>query len=134
MPSRIRSLLRFGMVGAANNSIVYVLFLVMIWFGVAPVVASGLCYCIAIATGYLANRYWSFEARSAHARDIPRYMAAYLIGLAFAFMSMWVLTKWMPPAYAQLICIVLTAFVVFGSLIIMRFGRDVHHADQAERT
>jgi putative flippase GtrA len=129
MLQRLRSLFRFGVVGIINNSAAYLLFLALIWVGVAPVVASGVCYCMAIGAGYLANRYWSFDARSAHATDSPRYLAAYGIGLVFALVLISILTNWMSPAVAQLICIGLTALVVFGSLVILRFGENTRHAD-----
>lgn len=129
MPQRIRPVFRFGVVGVINNTAAYLLFLLLIHLSVAPVIASGLCYCLAIAAGYLANRYWSFEAKSAHASDIPRYLAAYAIGLVFALVSIALLIKWMSPALAQLICIVSTAFVVFGSLVALRFGEKTRHAD-----
>ncbi len=129
---RLRSFIRFGLVGVANNGFAYAVFLLLVEIGLPPVAASGLCYCLGLATGYFANRHWSFEAKSAHAQDIPRYIVAYLIGFVFALASIWTLLIWLSPAVAQLICIVATAFVVFGSLVVLRFGERGRHADQTE--
>ena len=127
---RFHSVFRFGVVGIINNFAAYALFILLISLGLKPVVASGICYCVALASGYLANRYWSFQSSAGHAKDILQYLVAYVIGFVFALASISLLMVRMQPAYAQLICIVLTALVVFGALVLMRFGENKRHADK----
>lgn len=115
---------RYGTVGLAVNLGAYVLFLSLLYWGMPPVIGSGVTYVVAVATSYFVNRRWSFGSTVSHSRDMPRYLLAYGVGLAVAMSSMHFLTFLIPPAIAQVLVIGITAMVIFICLEVLRFGRE----------
>ncbi len=120
----IKHLTRYGVVGAFTNGSIYLLFLVMIWTGLYPVVASGLCYGLGVALSYFLNRRWTFNSQSAHRQDLPRFILAYGIGLLVTLVSMWGLIQVMIPELAQLVTVVVAAMSIYTSLRLLKFGQD----------
>lgn len=116
---------RYGVVGLAVNLGAYAVFLGLLYWGILPVIASGITYVVAVAASYIANRRWSFASTASHSSDMPRYLLAYGIGLATAMSSMYVLTFWIPPAIAQVLVIGITAVVIFLCLEALKFGRGL---------
>ncbi len=115
--------LRYGTVGVLVNLSGYGLFLCLLFAGLPPVPATGTTYVVMVLTSYLVNRSWTFRSQRSHASDVPRYMLAYGIGLAATTGAMHLLVGLMDPALAQVIVIVLAAFVIYASLELVRFGR-----------
>lgn len=115
---------RYGSVGLVTNGTAYVVFLLLVWGGLHPVLASGLCYCLGLAMSYALNRRWTFRSVTTHRRDLPRFLLAYGIGFFFAVGCIAVCLIWLSPAFAQLVTIGLTAIVVYGTLRLLRFGQD----------
>lgn len=121
--SEITRLTRYGVVGLFTNGSIYLVFLVMIWIGIYPVLASGLCYGLGVALSYLLNRRWTFNSQGAHRQDLPRFILAYGIGLLVTLISMWRLIQIMIPELAQLVTAVVTAVSIYASLRLLRFGQ-----------
>jgi putative flippase GtrA len=115
---------RYGSVGLVTNGTIYVVFLVLVWRGVGPVLASALCYCLGLLMSYALNRKWAFRSDATHRKDLPRFLLAYGIGFFFAVGCIAFFLIWLSPAIAQLVTIGLTAFVVYGSLRFLRFGQN----------
>ena len=114
---------KYGIMGFAANGVSYAVFLILIYTGLNPIIASGLCYVLGVGISYVGNRYWAFKSPNSHANDLPRYLIAYLAGLVFALLSMAVLIRWMHPALAQILTIVTASIVIFSCLKIAGFGR-----------
>lgn len=115
---------RYGVVGIVTNVTLYLLFLLLLRIGAAPVTAAGLCYGAGVALSYALNRRWTFASSDSHRRDLPKFLAAYGIGLVSTLVTIHLLTLWMAPQIAQLINIALTAVVIYTSLRLMRFGQQ----------
>lgn len=115
---------RYGMIGVVNNLVLYGLFVVLIAMSVSPVVAAGICYGLGVAASYLLNRIWTFDSANSHARDLPRFLMAYGVGLVSTMVAIRVLTIWIPPELAQVFNILLTAVVIYAMLRILRFGTN----------
>jgi len=123
-------LMRYIAVGLLANLAGYVLFLVFLIAGMAPVPASGITYVVMVSASYLANRKWAFRSQGSHARDLPRYLLAYGIGLLVALISMYVLSAILHPALAQIVVTGLAAVVIYASLELLRFGKqESRHAN-----
>lgn len=122
--SEIGRLARYGLVGLFTNGSIYLLFLAMIWTGMYPVLASGLCYGLGVALSYLLNRRWTFNSKGKHRQDIPRFLLAYGVGLIVTLVSMWGLIQIMVPELAQLVTAAITAGSIYTSLRILRFGHN----------
>lgn len=116
-------LLRYGLVGLLTNGSIYLLFLALIWAGLHPVLASGLCYGLGVTLSYLLNRRWTFDSQGQHRQDLPRFILAYGIGLLVTLVSMWGLIQIMAPEFAQLVTAGITAGSIYTSLRVLRFGQ-----------
>lgn len=89
LPAPIRRLMRYGTTGIGVNVAAYLLFLGLIgWVNMPPILASGLCYAAAGGASYLINRRWTFASTQSHRRDLPRFAAAYGVGLVATLASM----------------------------------------------
>lgn len=114
---------RFALVGLGVNGTMYLLFIGLIVFGMHPVVSTAMCYVFGLILGYWLNRRWSFLSTASHMSDMIRFLAAHGIGVTFASLSMWGLLPYLSPEIAQVVVIVATAFIVYGSLRLLKFGR-----------
>jgi putative flippase GtrA len=123
LPAGLLRFGRFGVVGLASNAGLYAAFLGLIWFGMAPLGASALCYVLGVVFSYVLNRGWTFASRSSHSRDLPRFLASYGVGLSVTLASMSVLVPVLGPAAAQLLTIAITAISIYLFLHILGFGR-----------
>lgn len=124
LPTMIASrLMRYGTVGLVANLLGYLFFIVLLSVGLAAVVATGITYVTMVGASYLANRHWTFRSDSSHTRDLPRYLAAYGIGLMVALGSMHMLASHLHPAVAQLLVIGFSALSIYTFLELVGFGR-----------
>lgn len=115
-------LTRYGIVGLVTNAVVYGVFVIMIWLDMHPLWASGLCYAIGLTLSYLVNRRWAFESTSNHLSDLPRFLAAYGLGLGVTLLSMTFLLGFLIPQLAQLVTIGITAVAIYIFLHLFKFG------------
>lgn len=113
---------KYGAIGVLNNALLYVLFLVLVYLGVPAVLTAGLCYVLGVAVSYTLNRRWAFSSGNSHAHDLPRFLAAYGIGLGSTLVTISVLLLWLPPAVAQLLNVGITAVVIYTMLRLLQFG------------
>lgn len=114
---------RYLTVGLVTNTVLYLAFLLLIWLQVAPIIASGLCYVMGVAGGYLLNRSWTFSSTGAHRTDIAKYLAAYGFGLLVTLGSMALFVGILGPAVAQIITIGIAAVTIYSTLEILKFGQ-----------
>jgi putative flippase GtrA len=124
-------ILRFGIVGLGTNLGLYLMFLLLIIGGVAPVPASAFCYGLGVMGSYLLNRRWTYASRANHGRDLPRFLLAYGVGFVVALIAMVLLVKPLGPALAQIVTIVMAALSTFACLQLLRFGRVEHESPAA---
>ncbi|MFK7751210.1 MAG: GtrA family protein [Sedimentitalea sp.] len=113
---------RYAIIGVASNLSLYLLFLALVWVGIGAVVASGICYVLGVAISYIGNRFWTFNSQKGHSHDLPRFLAAYGVGLLVTLVCMTLLVGPLGPAVAQLVTIVICALSIFSMLRLLRFG------------
>ena len=66
--------LRFSAVGLINTAIgLLVIYALMYFFGIGPLVANGIGYVIALAVSFTLNRSWTFGHSGAIQHALPRY-------------------------------------------------------------
>jgi putative flippase GtrA len=97
-------------------------FVLMVQFGIAPVVATGSCYVLGMILSYLVNRRWTFDSTAGHGRDLPKFLLSHGVGFVSALGFILLLTRWMRPEIAQILNIGLTAMVIYLVLRLTRFG------------
>lgn len=113
---------RYGLIGLINNAALYLLFVALVYLSISPVLTAGLCYVFGVAMSYALNRRWAFASNRSHAHDLPRFLAAYGVGLASTLITIAILIKWLPPEIAQLLNIGITAVIIYSMLHILQFG------------
>lgn len=82
--SHLRTLLSFVSVGGSSAVAYIVASTILTRSGVAPWIASTLCYVVLIPAAYLGQRLFTFQATISHRSSFPRYVAVQFIGLALA--------------------------------------------------
>ncbi len=120
--AEIGTLARYGAVGIASNAALYVAFVALVWAGISPVIAAGLCYAGGICLNYLLHRRYTFRSTSVHGADAPKYALAMATGFVATLIFIAVLSTWMRPEIAQILNIFLTAGVIYTMLRLLRFG------------
>ncbi len=120
---------KYGTVGLFSNFCLYGLFLILIQFGISPVLASGISYVIGVALSYLLNRQWTYQSKNSHARDLPKFLVAYGVGFVTALVMIAWLIRWFSPAFAQIINMIVVAVVIYTLLNLFKFGVEGHEQD-----
>lgn len=120
----LTKLARYGVVGIVSNLTLYLLFLALLYGGIGPVTAAGICYAGGVCFSYVLNRGWAFKSTAGHQKDLPKYLLAYGIGFFAALAGIALLSQWMAPEIAQLINIGLTAVVIYSCLRLLKFGQS----------
>lgn len=121
--SRCDTMFRYGVVGLTLNLVGYLFFLLLLMLVGQPLTATGISYLFIVILGYLGNRHWAFRSSQTHIKDVPRYVLAYGIGFIVALAGMRVLSHFLDPAVAQVCVMILSAGVIYGCLLIFRFGK-----------
>lgn len=123
MYDEVKRLSRYGIVGIATNLLLYVVFLLLLYLGVDPVVDAGICYLLGVSLSYILNRRWTFDSRNTHKKDLPKFLLSYGIGLISTLLTITVLMQFLPTEIGQLLNIAITAVVIYGCLKLTGFGK-----------
>jgi putative flippase GtrA len=111
-------LLRYLLVGALSNSVGYLVFLLIAWWGGAPKVAMTLVYVTGALTGFFGNRNWTFRDRGGTGRSAFFYFLAHGSGYSLNWLLLYVFVDRFgyPHQVVQLAAMVMVALVLFVEL------------------
>jgi len=117
-PSRPRSsssLLRYGLVGAANNLLGYLAYLALTWRHVEPKLAMTLLYILACTIGFLGNRKWTFAYRGSMLWSALRYGIAHFMGYLLNLSLLLIFSDHIgyPHQYVQAVAIFVVAIFLY---------------------
>ena len=76
----VRQLVRYAVVGIANNSVGYLVYLCLTYLGSAPKLTMTLLYAVGAVIGYAGNRHFTFTHRGNLMASGMRYMVAHFFG------------------------------------------------------
>ena len=76
----VKQLIRYALIGIANNSAGYLLYLLMTHLGAAPKPTMTLLYAVGAAIGYAGNRSFTFVHRGNLVSSGTRYLIAHCFG------------------------------------------------------
>ena len=97
---RFDQFMRFASIGAIATTIQYaVLVLLVSFFQINPVLASGIGFTISAFSNYLLNYHLTFQSRKRHSEAAPRFIFLVLIGILLNTAVMWALTETMSLHY-----------------------------------
>lgn len=112
--------IRYGIVGAVNNSLLYLGYLLIVNLGINEKLSMTLMYLAGVVFGYAANYRWTFSQvnnRGAMLRYIFMHISGYLINLIILY----VVVDWFgyPHQLVQIVAIIIIA--LFGFLMCKYF-------------
>lgn len=76
----LRQVGRYGVVGVLNNLLGYLIYVLITWLWLNPMVAVTLMYPIGVVTAYFGHARYSFTYSGRTSHGIVRYAIAHLIG------------------------------------------------------
>ena len=89
-----RRWVRFGLVGGAATLVYYFCGLGLAAIPGMPVLAgNAVAYLVGFVVSYLGQALWTFEARGAHRRMLPRFAATQAVGLGLNSGIIWLLMR-----------------------------------------
>lgn len=113
--SGLAQLLRYGMVGVANNLLGYLLYLAATALGGTPKLTMSALYAVGAAIGYVSNRRLTFAHRGSHWRSGLKYAFVHAVGYLFnwAILSVFVDRMGYPHQVVQAFAIFVVAAYLF---------------------
>ena len=114
----LMQIIRYGVVGVANNLLGYLIYLLVTWLWLDPKVAVSLLYPIGAMTSYFAHTKYSFSHNGRHKDSIPRYIVAYVVGFLVNIFLLYVLVDklFFPHQLIQAL-----ATIVVGGILFLLF-------------
>lgn len=108
-------MIRYGIVGVANNLISYLIYLLMTYLWLDPKVAVTLFYPIGAVTAYFGHYKYSFSYQGKNTFTMLRYGLAHVIGYSINLMMLLVLSDkfQLPHQAVQALAILVVAFTLF---------------------
>ncbi|WP_454841321.1 GtrA family protein [Pseudomonas hormoni] len=76
----IGQLIRYAIVGVVINSTGFVIYLLLTWFGLNPILTMSCLYCIAVTLSFFGSRNLAFKHQGSHGTAAVRYVIAHLGG------------------------------------------------------
>jgi len=110
----IGQLIRYGIVGLVNNSLLYLGYLLIVYSGRGEKLSMTLMYLTGVAIGYIANYRWTFSQkknRGAVIRYVQMHITGYLIN--FILLYIFVDSLHYPHEIIQILAIIAVAFFGF---------------------
>jgi putative flippase GtrA len=79
----VRQFVKYGVVGASNTVLTFVVYTVLVTLGLEYLVAVVLGYCVGSLNSYILNRHWTFQARDiAHTTAGTRFAIVQAFAIA----------------------------------------------------
>lgn len=113
----MQQLIRYGLVGAATNLVMYAVYLLITYLGVEHKKTMTLLYIIGASIGFIGHRKWSFAHTGNASKAIVRYTIAHLSGYLLNWMILFVCVDQL--GYAHQLVQGVTIFVIAGYLFIV---------------
>lgn len=78
----LRQLIRYGIVGVAQNSVGYGIYLLFTWLGADPKLVVGISYPLAMLVSFLGNKKYTFDHKGGTAGAGGRFLLAHACSYA----------------------------------------------------
>lgn len=107
--------MRYIVVGATSNLLLYLAYIGLTAFGLGHKTAMTLLYITGALLTFMANRSWSFNHRGSGHAALARYIVAYVLGYLFNLTLLWLFVDRLhqPHQIVQAVAIVLVAASLF---------------------
>lgn len=117
------------MVGLANNTLGFILYLFITHYGVEPKLAMTILYTIGTVLSFIGNRKWTFSHGGSVVGSVLRYAAALLLGYLINLSMLIFFTDMIgvPHQWVQALAIFVVAaflFIVFRKFVFPKTKSD----------
>jgi putative flippase GtrA len=111
----LMQVVRYGVVGVANNFLGYLIYLLVTWLWLDPKVAVSLFYPLAATMGYFSHAKFSFSHNGRHRDAIPRYIVAHVVGYLTNIILLYVFVDVLlyPHQLVQIMAMIIVAGELF---------------------
>ncbi len=112
----LSQIVRYGIVGLASNSALYLAYLVLTNLGVGNKLAMTVLFLIGVLQTFLLNKTWSFAYRGLSKASFFKYIFIYSIAYLLNWGALWVLVEhwaWHQLVQGVVICVI--AIMLFVS-------------------
>jgi len=83
-------LIKFGIVGAINTILNYLVYISLVYVNVNYIIAYATAYLIATTNSYLLNNFWVFKHKSKkHVKKIVKFVFVNLIAMSFGELGLY---------------------------------------------
>lgn len=108
-------LMRYIVVGAASNSLLYLAYLGLTVVGLGHKTAMTFLYITGGLISFIVNRAWSFKHKGSGHSAFARYSVTYILGYLFNLALLWLFVDRLhqPHQFVQAVAIVLVAVSLF---------------------
>jgi putative flippase GtrA len=106
---------RFLIVGAFTNISLYLVYLLITWFGIDHKLAMTLVYMSGVLMGFMLNRNWTFRHHGRISHGFIRYCVMYAVGYFVNLTGLYLLVDiaGYPHQIIQLLIAILSAIIFF---------------------
>jgi putative flippase GtrA len=112
-----RQLVRYGLVGAASNALLYGIYLLITYFGIEPKRAMTILYIVGALMGFFGHRKWTFTHQGALLGAGARYFIAHSLGYLLNFLLLLIFVDKLGYSHQWVQAIAI--FVVAGFLFVV---------------
>lgn len=111
----LKQLAKFGLVGIAQNLIVYCFFLILTAIGLEPKLAVFITYPTGVLISYLGNKNYTFRLYNGGRTVIIKYILSHISGLGINLCVLYVFHDVFgyPYEYIQLLSVIIVAVWLF---------------------
>jgi len=88
----VHQIIRYGVVGVLNNSLGYLIYLLVTYFWLDPKTAITLLYPIGVTTAYFGHSKYAFGGKDRDFKTVLRYLLAHFIGYGVNFFMLQILS------------------------------------------
>jgi putative flippase GtrA len=126
-------IIKYGIIGIGSNAALFVLYLLLTFYGMEPKVAMSLLYISGVSLTYLLNHRWTFTNTHVDRKSFSRYLAVYISGYILNFFSLYFFVDVLalPHQVIQGIMIIIIACLTFTLLRLWVFKRKPNGLNNA---
>jgi putative flippase GtrA len=114
MNTTLGQIVRYGIVGAASNALLYLLYLAITAAGMEHKLAMTLMYAVGVAHTFIFNKRWSFDNDGSHSHAFVRYVISYGVGYLLNLTALYLCVDrmgWPHQSVQGVMVLVLAAFL-----------------------
>lgn len=107
--------IKFGFVGIINTGLNFLVYNILLFFGVDFIVANTIGFCIGMINSFIWNNYWVFKTKSKSPKIMIKFIIVNLILLGIANLLLFIFVKefGIEERIAQVLVVVINMLINF---------------------